>query len=207
MASGATVPTIHFEFDYERTKAALLYLTSRHLPKFDKYQAFKLLFLADRAHLLRFGRTITGDSYDAWTYGPCPTETKRILDSLQRLEEGEPTTCTEAVDIAKILDLTQDKYPCYRLKAEANLEALSESDRLILDQVANQYGSKGSDDLYNLTHDLAAYKSAWQGGSESDRYRMRFEDFFIEAPDREPILRELREEQQLRRLFLASLSV
>ncbi len=30
----------------------------------------KFIFLADRYHLRKFGRTITGDSYRAMTYGP-----------------------------------------------------------------------------------------------------------------------------------------
>ena len=44
---------LSFEFDFDVTKAALLYLAAKNLPNFDKYRAVKLLFLADREHLLR----------------------------------------------------------------------------------------------------------------------------------------------------------
>ena len=209
MASGAVVPSIQFEFDFRRTKASILYLAAKGLPRFDKYQTCKLLFLADKAHLLRFGRTITGDSYDAWKYGPCPTKTKILLDGFQRLVQGEPSGMVETVetlDLASAIHLSEEKYPQYRPLCQADLDELSESDRLILDQVANEYGHMDFDQLYQLTHDLAAYVRVWQGESDEDHYRMRFEDFFAEAPDRAPILREIREEQQLRRLFLASVS-
>ena len=106
----------------------------------------------------------------------------------------------EAIDLAKDFDITDEKNPHYTPRHEANLDELSESDRLILDEVAVRYGSMTFDQLYQLTHDLAAYTRAWKGG-EVNHYPMRFEDFFAETPDREPVLREIREEQQLRRLF------
>ena len=76
-----------FKFDFEATKAVLLYLAAKELPNFDKYRASKLLFLADREHLVCFGRTITGDSYNALPYGPTPNRTLELLDAIRTRRE------------------------------------------------------------------------------------------------------------------------
>ncbi len=78
MASGALVIAIQFEYDIAKTQTALAYFAGKRLPAFDPDKAMALLFLADREHLLRFGRTITGDRYEARNNGPVAVETEKL---------------------------------------------------------------------------------------------------------------------------------
>jgi Protein of unknown function (DUF4065) len=61
------------------------FLASKHLPQLTKWRICKLLFLADKLHLLRYGRPITGDAYYAMKLGPVPTNVLNVLDNAQRL--------------------------------------------------------------------------------------------------------------------------
>lgn len=170
MASGALVIAIQFEFDTAKTQSALAYLAGKRLPDFDPDKAMVLLFLADREHLLRFGRTITGDRYEARGAGPVAVETEKSHLA------NKPTF-------------------------DYDEEALSESDHVVLDHVAQEYGAKTCAEIGGFTRNLTAYRNARIQGGEREDWRMRFEDFFAEAPDRAPILQEIKEEQQLRRMF------
>lgn len=183
---------ITFVYDFEATKAALLYLVSKGLPSFDKHKALTLLFLADRAHLLRFGRTITGDSYVLSADGPIPLETARFLGGLQG--EGTKVGTSEVKDLAELFELTNDEHPQHLLKVPFDKDALSESDLVILDQVASEHGGKTFDELYEETHATAAYANVWKG---EESFPMSFEDFFIDAPEAKLVLDEILRRERL----------
>lgn len=65
--------TISFEFKPKKFASSVAYLVNAK-PGLTKEQICTLLFLADKAHLLRYGRTITGDRYHALEQGPIPTK-------------------------------------------------------------------------------------------------------------------------------------
>ena len=67
--------------------------------------------------------------------------------------------------------------------------------------MAEEYGTKTCAEIRDFSRSLAAYQNAWNG-DDNAAYPMRFEDFFAETPDRAPILQELREDQQLRRMLV-----
>src|SRR5437899_12988053 len=83
-----TSMAVAFTFDVEKASAALLYLASRDLPAFDKGKACKLLFLADKLHLVRYGRPITGDHYWALEHGPVPST---VLNLINDVEKKQPS--------------------------------------------------------------------------------------------------------------------
>lgn len=194
--------TLHFEYDFEATKAALLYLAAQRLPNFDKYRALKLLFLADREHLLRFGRTVTGDSYSALPFGPTPDATHKLLDDLESVTvKGNDTDDPQVLELVRSLAVREVPYPEYEPQEAPDLDVLSESDRMVLDQVAAEHGHKTSQELKDLTHDMAAYRRAWRKNPCQRKLPMRFEDFFAETPDRMAFLKEIQEHQFLSEVF------
>ena len=194
---------LKFAFDFEKTKAVLLHLASKNLPEFTKYKAVKLLFLADREHLLRFGRTITGDSYDALPYGPVPAHVLTTLGGMETIlsEEGQPQVTPDAQTLAKSFVLEAGEYPTYRAIEAPDLEQLSESDIIVLDKIAAEFGHNSFRSIYNYTHALKAYTSVWQDGSTRRKFPMRFEDFFLDAPEKMPMLEEITEDQAIREAF------
>ena len=73
-SSGSAVSTeIGFEYDQQATAAAIAHLNSKFTSPLTAPMLGTLLFLADREHLIRFGRPITGDYYEAAESGPVPT--------------------------------------------------------------------------------------------------------------------------------------
>lgn len=201
MVSGVIHTAIDFDFDFDKTKAALLYLATHRLPEFDKYKACKLLFLADREHLLRFGRTITGDSYSALPYGPTPDKTLDLLDEFEAVvQEGQDVKTPEAEELVAALRSDGMPYARYDNKVAPDLDALSESDVMILDQVASEHGCKTFQQLYELTHQMSAYKNAWRDDPRRRRFPMCFEDFFA-GTGKDAVLQQLIEDQRLRRAF------
>ncbi len=58
------VEMLKIRFDSEKALEAILYVASK-APVPDIYHVGKILYYADRAHLERYGRLITGDEYKA----------------------------------------------------------------------------------------------------------------------------------------------
>ena len=178
---------VAFEFDPQRALAAIAYIASKKLPRFDKYKVCKLVFLADRQHLIRNGRPITGDTYYALDWGPVPSTTLNALNNNHPLSD----------ELRKILKKERaqkgkkrPRNPRYQLRSNQKLwlEYLSKSDLEILDDVIANYGDKTFDELYQITHALPAYYRAWRRREGENRSLMRFEEFFENDDNADPVL-------------------
>jgi len=188
--------SVQFTFDLDRTVAAIAYLASKNLPGLTKYKLCKLLFIADKYHLVRYGRPITGDRYTALQYGPVPSKTLNLLNTL---ETGRAAPLAPLVE----LDYTY-KYPHLRAKTTVD-ESLSISDKEALDHTVEHFGSKTFEELKAITHEMPAYRKAWD---EKPQHRhaepMKFEDFFEEDGDAiGGAYEEMIENDALRRAFAA----
>ena len=193
---------VRFAFQFSKAHAAFLYLASKGLPEFTKGKACKLLFLADKHHLVRNGRPVTGDRYAAMEHGPVPSQMKNLLDEV---EKGSPVSA-ESITLASSLQLDRSfQYPRITATKQPDLEELSESDIESLEAVIRQFGQKTFTELRAITHEMPAYDRAW---STKDRNKlkawMRFEDFFQEDADSLAGVRcEMLENDALRKAFPA----
>lgn len=162
-------------------------MASRGLPDLTKGKIDKLIFLADKMHLVRYGRTITGDWYAALQHGPVPSKTDNLLDALEAEVHGydEVDTLSEFVDLDRGF-----QYPRIfsRVSAASFMaEQLSESDLEILERITEAFGSRTFPELRAITHEMPAWERAWEGragGAKSAH--MAFEDFFQEDEDAIP---------------------
>lgn len=193
---------VSFEFDSEKAIAAIAYLASKNedVPELDKYKAAKLFFLADKYHLVRYGRPISGDDYRALEFGPIP---QMILDMLQEVTAGLLLRA-ETARLAEVLDVDRSfKYPRFRTKGAISLDSLSKSDLMALDHVIKVHGHKSFSALVALTHSMAAYRHAWAGKAEGAKMApMNYEDFFDEEPDAVAgAFEDMMENDSLRRAF------
>ena len=185
-----------FDFDPQRTLAAVAYIASKNPPNFDKYRVCKLIFLSDKRHLVRYGRPITGDTYYALDWGPVPSVTLAALSNNHPLA-NELRGVLEKERASK--GKPRPKNPRFRLRPKKRpwLEFLSKSDLNVLDEIVEEYGSKTFDELYQITHALPAYYKAW-ARREGNRQLMRFEEFFEDDTDADQtLLQELREKAAL----------
>src|SRR3972149_5673575 len=72
---------VEFQFNREKATQAILWLVQRNNGALDKLQLVKMVLLADREHLARYGRPIIGGNYYTMKYGPVSSELKDYLDS------------------------------------------------------------------------------------------------------------------------------
>lgn len=190
---------LKFKFDFDVTKAAILYLASKGLPDFDKYRAVTLIFLSDRQHLLRFGRPITGDTYSALPFGPAPNRILGLLNGVERtVLEGEAPSTDEVAELSRCIELTNIPQPTIRALVQPDLDCLAQTDLLVLDAVADEHGHEGFNHLKQFTHSLQTYCRSWRPGDLRKKFPIPFEAFFADDPDGADFLLELQQDQQLR---------
>lgn len=143
--------------------------------------ALKLLFFADRYHLRKYARMVTGDTYYAMEKGPVPSFAKDLLsaklegeisDYADRFLKIDPKRNFEAA-----IDIEPDK-----------LEFLSETDIEALDFALENFGSLSSHQLWSVTHKYPEWrrfadKFEDKKDDKKTRALILTDDFFEEATD------------------------
>jgi len=108
----------------------------------------KLLYLADREALLRWGRPITTDRFVSMERGPVLS---RLLDLVSDGDDpGAP--CIWVKHISAPADYEVE------LKSDPGRDELSDAEVELLDEIFNQYGRKNRWELVELTHKLPEWK-------------------------------------------------
>jgi uncharacterized phage-associated protein len=173
---------VEFEFDLDRTLAAVTYLASKNVPDLTTYKLLKLVFLSDKYHLVKYGRTITGDKYCALEDGPVPSNVYNILKDVlgDRSQYEGSSAFKENLQIDK-----RFQYPHIHAKKSFDVDELSRSDVAALDRAVEVFGKMDFFQLKAITHEMIAYKNAWKTQTPEDKksWPMAFEDFFEEDPN------------------------
>jgi uncharacterized phage-associated protein len=138
-------------FNAEKALAAIGYLVNA--TGADLYSVMKMIYLADKAHLGQFGRTITGDMYTAMEKGPVPERAYNLC----KFVRGQRSHFDAFPEARDWLVLEHNKF---QLKRDPELRNLSKSDLGALDEVVSFYKSHGWKGVADASHD-AAWKAAW----------------------------------------------
>jgi hypothetical protein len=186
---------IEFKLDPDKAREALVYLALKST-SFDIYKACKLLFLADKYHLVRYGRTITGDWYFAMPHGPAPNRIYGQLNMMIDDPDNMPA-------LSSVLNVDRSfQAPRFVATRRLEFENLSKSDLEALDETVRRFDSKTFEELKILTHGMVAYRKAWRKRGAAKSHRMAFEDFFEEDSDViAGVLEGAIEDSDLRRAF------
>ena len=92
----------------------------------------------------------------------------------------------------------QFQYPRFSTTKALEFGDLSKSDLMSLDEVVNEFGDMGFNQLKSITHSVYAYKKT----SHKGEHWMRYEDFFREDPGAiDGAHEEMLENNELRRAF------
>jgi hypothetical protein len=134
---------ITFQFDHTKALETILYL-SRRINDSDVYGICKLLYLADKTSLEKYGRLIFGETYCALKAGATPSHSYDLLKEA-------------SISAQNGLEVNGDQVTATR---EANLEYFSESDIECLDQVISVWGNVPNWSRAQAAHD-DAWKKAW----------------------------------------------
>ena len=135
-------------FNLEKSLQAVLYVANR-LQRRDFHKIFKILFFADREHLSKYGRPITGDTYIAMKDGPVPSK----IDDIFKAVRGDSFFASNAAQYTKLFSV-HDWY-FIDPKVDANLDYLSQSDIEELDASLAEYGHLTWDEIREKSHDFA----------------------------------------------------
>jgi len=146
--------TVNFPFHWGKTLDAMTLIAQR-LGTVDKVKLTKLLYLIDREHFLRHGVPITGDRLVAMDHGPVPSKCLNALNGdlssdenryvLKRLHREDHTfTARDGVTVA---------------------DALSETERAVIDEVLEKHGPIDQWDLVEELHDLPEFNEAYVKGT------------------------------------------
>ncbi len=146
-----------------------------------QYDIVKSLFLADRAHLNKYGRPITFDNYVAMEHGPVPSTAYNFLKedarALRKYGDVLPWSRTKAPDLGK---------SCFRYcapKRAPNEDVLSPSDLDELRSALTIVKALGFAQIRRLTHEDQAYLDAWEGHDGRRQYPMSYALLFDESAE------------------------
>lgn len=129
-----------------------------------KIKLFKLLYLMDFEHFSQTGKSITGFEYQAWKFGPVPT------DLMEEWEEfGQ--------DLAHAVHIIEEKVIDYERQAvkvndgvEFKDEQFTPRQLGIMQLLANKYRKTYSPKMIDVTHEQnGAWDKVWQNGLGSKK--------------------------------------
>lgn len=137
--------------DEEKALAVLLYLAEKAGGQIDLYKLLKMIYFADKAHLHKWGRTITADKYCRMNHGVTPSAVYDMIKSVRG--DGEWIR-----DLSPFFELVRPKGGEQKptiLKAlqKPDLDELSQSDIETLDQIFDQNIDRSFDELKMKAHD------------------------------------------------------
>jgi uncharacterized phage-associated protein len=140
-----------FEFQPEKSLAAIAYLA--HRSGETMYTILKMVYAADKLHLERYGRPITGDLFAAMKEGACPS---RIYDSMKVFRGDNNTNYLPNGEKFLAVDPTTFDVT---VKDMPSLDALSASDMECLDEVISILKRRGRWTIRDMAHDAAWKKT------------------------------------------------
>jgi uncharacterized phage-associated protein len=172
--------SVKFQLDIEKVIATVIYIASKNIPDLTSAKLFKLMFLAEKYHLVTYGRPITGDLYYAMKDGPVPSFTYALFKKqiLKKALTNEAKRLLSALAINKNVDP-----PSLTAKCDYDREQLSASDIAALDKTIERFGRLKFTDIRAVTHGAPAYEKAWAKRGKKKAEPMEFEQFFEEDED------------------------
>jgi uncharacterized phage-associated protein len=201
---------IRFEFNLDKFAAVMAYLADDgKIHDLTKLKAAKLLFFADKAHLLRYGRPILGDRYVSMDHGPVPSAALDLMNRLiapDEIEDPIRDQLRQKLGVHKGLFAKNHPFRA-KVHGEAIYAHLSATEREVLDETIRFYGHKPVGELIGLTHQEYAWKASDRFRPDGSSSPMPYETFFEgEQSEHAAAVRELAEAQQEDRDFISTLS-
>jgi uncharacterized phage-associated protein len=135
-------------FNQQKATQAAAYFLARRGGRMSYLKLIKLLYLADRAALLRWGRPITTDRYVSMDKGPVVS---RILDlATEDPVPGQEHFWNEHISEPSNYEIS--------LKKDPGRDEISDAEVGLLEEVFGEHGGKSRWELVELTHKLPEWK-------------------------------------------------
>lgn len=184
-AGERTMGDIKFEFNLDKLIHAIAFFCEQGIQDLTKLKVAKLLYFADKNHLLEHGKPILGDVYWCMEFGPVPSF---ALNEMSEAIESSEVTATGTSDSNRISDVLRVRkplfggYPHFEAKHRFDASVFAASELDILRRVATQYGCKTARELVDLTHAEPTFLIANESREPKGRAPIPYELFFVGAP-------------------------
>jgi uncharacterized phage-associated protein len=177
---------IKFEFSLDKLIHAIAFFWHNGVLDLTKLKVAKMLYFADKKHLIEFGTPIIGDVYFCMEFGPVPSF---ALNEMNEAINRSEVRCAEQSDYNKMFQVLRvrkpllSKYYYFEAKQQFDARVFVPSEVGVLGYVAQQYGPKSAKQLVDLTHSEPTWQIANEFRSPNSRTPIPYELFFEGAPD------------------------
>jgi uncharacterized phage-associated protein len=186
---------IRFRFTPEKLVQALAFFADRGVRDLDKMKAAKLLFHADKYHLLRYGRPVIGDQYACMQYGPVPSASLNVMNDVVAGDSHFPPVAKDLFDEYLIVE-KGSSYPVFRARKQPDLDVFSDSDVEALEYAHTTYGAQSAWQLSESSHDEPSWKIANEQRAPGSSVIMDYRLFFAGRPEAADMLRFVEAQQE-----------
>jgi uncharacterized phage-associated protein len=188
---------IRFRFSPEKLVQALAFFAQRGVRDLDKMKAAKLLFHADKYHLLKYGRPVIGDQYACMEYGPVPSASLNVMNDVLAHDEHFPPMAKELFNDYLIVEKgIFRKYAVFRAKRQPDLEVFSDSDIEALEYAQKTHGAKSAWALSEESHAEPCWQAANENRAPGSSIMMDYRLFFEGHPEAADMLRFVEAQQE-----------
>lgn len=206
--------SLQFEFDPTKLGQTLAFFAF-HVRNFDKLKAAKLLYFADKLHLITYGRPIVGDKYFCMDYGPVPTMTLNIINDMISLPaeirasgNHRKQTILETVEsFVRVADVRAQYPKLEPSMSPLNLDALTEAEIEVLTTVVARYGELTPQQLIDAGHGERPWQISDADRRQGSSAEIPWENLLAEAGELTDSLHAYAVELQENREFLDALRV
>src|SRR5712691_108968 len=139
---------------------AIVYLASKR-PRIDIFHVCKILFYAERDHLLRFGRPILGDAYYAMRDGPVPSFALDVAKRNSRVMSDELLR----IVAQKLSSDDSDGYVRLTARDVFDDASFSRTDVECLDAAIEKYADMPFLELWRIAHEETEWKKNFRDGT------------------------------------------
>lgn len=139
---------MHLRFREDRTTQAAARLLQLHGGRMNHMKLVKLLYLADREALLRWGRPITFDWYVSMPHGPVLSRTLDLINA--QPDPDHPSYWHRYISEREGYEVALCDAP--------SIDQLSPAEEALLQEVFERYGRLGQWQLRDLSHGLPEWR-------------------------------------------------
>lgn len=164
----------HLPYSYQKAAQCLNFLALKSGGRINKMKAIKLIWLADRYHLRKYGRPITKDEYFAMDYGPVNSGVKELAEMSSFLSQDE-------IDYASKYIAPLGRYNVESVEPVEG-DVFSESDMEALTFVWEKFGQFDEFELRDISHKYPEWKRFEEALKDQSRVPMYYEDFLEDPP-------------------------
>jgi uncharacterized phage-associated protein len=179
-----------FEFSSEKLVQAIAFFSTAGVRDLTKLKIAKLLYFADKQHLLEHGQPIIGDVYLCMDWGPVPSFALNEMNEAIDSQEVPLATDSDAELFSRVLTVrkpffAKKAHPRFEVKEGAyDPSVFSDSELQVLRHTADVYGRKSACELVDLTHREPTWIAANHGRPPRGRALITYDLFFQGAPEK-----------------------